>query len=85
VSRSEKLFQVEATGYKSITTQIFDRDSKYLDDDSVFAVKDGLTVEFTGRKGDPEAALDLNYDIAMAPVGEEGQSSAPLASSAAIK
>jgi catechol 1,2-dioxygenase len=30
---------VTRDGYKPITTQIFDAESKYLEDDSVFAVK----------------------------------------------
>lgn len=55
-------------GYKPITTQIFDKDSKYLDDDSVFAVKDSLIVEFVPRNGDSEANFELNYNIYMAPV-----------------
>lgn len=49
-----------------MTTQIFDKDSKYLEDDSVFAVKDGLTVEFKPRKGDPKAEWDLEYDVKLA-------------------
>ncbi|POR34383.1 Putative catechol dioxygenase [Tolypocladium paradoxum] len=58
---------VLAEGYKSITTQVFDRDSKYLEDDSVFAVKEGLTATFTERKGDPQAKLELVYNINLAP------------------
>lgn len=69
-------------GYKPITTQIFDKDSKYLEDDSVFAVKDQLTVEFTPLKGnksesqerDKKATLELVYDINMAGLSEEGES-----------
>lgn len=60
-----------ADGYKPITTQIFDKASKYLDDDSVFAVKDSLVVEFLPRKDDPEAEFELQYDIQMAPNGSE--------------
>lgn len=58
--------QVKSEGFKSVTTQIFDEDSKYLDDDSVFAVKDGLTVKFIERKGDPKAAKELEYNIKLA-------------------
>lgn len=58
--------QVECKGYGSLTTQIFDKDSKYLDDDSVFAVKDGLTVEFKPREGDAQAQWDLEYDVQLA-------------------
>ncbi|KAF6793709.1 dioxygenase [Colletotrichum sojae] len=57
---------VQSEGFKSVTTQIFDEDSKYLDDDSVFAVKDGLTVKFTPREGDPKAKLELEYNIKLA-------------------
>jgi catechol 1,2-dioxygenase len=32
-------FYVEAAGHKTLVTQVFDRESKYLDDDAVFAVK----------------------------------------------
>ncbi|CAK7228714.1 hypothetical protein SBRCBS47491_006999 [Sporothrix bragantina] len=57
---------IEAEGHKAVTTQIFDSDSKYLEDDSVFAVKDGLTVDFVPRKNDPQAAFQLTYDISLA-------------------
>lgn len=61
-------------GYKPVTTQIFDKDSKYLDNDSVFAVKDSLIVEFLPRENDDKATYELKYDILMAPVGEKGES-----------
>lgn len=70
-------------GWKPITTQIFDKDSKYLDDDSVFAVKDSLVVEFKPRKDDPQASFELQYDITMAPNGTAGEGTVP-ATSAAI-
>ncbi|KAK1254801.1 hypothetical protein MKX08_008796 [Trichoderma sp. CBMAI-0020] len=57
---------VESEGHRSLTTQIFDKDSKYLEDDSVFAVKDGLTVEFKPRKGDSQAEWDLEYNVTLA-------------------
>jgi catechol 1,2-dioxygenase len=53
-----------------VTTQIFDRKDKYLDDDSVFAVKDSLIVDFKPLKGNPKATLELEYDIILAPQGE---------------
>ncbi|KAK7409137.1 hypothetical protein QQX98_008687 [Neonectria punicea] len=59
-------FMVIADGFKSVTTQIFDSDSKYLGDDTVFAVKEGLTVTFTPRKGDPEAEWELEFDMSLA-------------------
>lgn len=66
-----------ADGYKPITTQIFDKTSKYLDDDSVFAVKDSLVVEFVPRKGDDKATLELHYDVAMAPMDKGNVGTAP--------
>lgn len=58
---------VQAThdGYRPLTTQIFDRKDKYLTNDSVFAVKDSLVVDFVERKDDPQAGLELNYDVKL--------------------
>ncbi|KAH8173621.1 dioxygenase domain-containing protein [Sarocladium implicatum] len=50
-----------------LVTQIFDKESKYLLDDTVFAVKDGLTVDFKPIKGNEKATLELTYDIKLAP------------------
>jgi catechol 1,2-dioxygenase len=66
--------------FKPITTQIFDSEGKYLDNDSVFAVKDSLVVRFVERKGDSKAQLELKYDVLMVPMGEVGQSNIPLVS-----
>ncbi|KAJ5609795.1 hypothetical protein N7528_010362 [Penicillium herquei] len=52
-------------GYRPLTTQIFDSKDKYLTNDSVFAVKDSLIVEFVPREGDSKAALELNYDVKL--------------------
>lgn len=59
--------QVRCDGFKHLTTQIFDKDCKYLGNDTVFAVKGDLSVEFKERKGDPQAKLEVEYDIALAP------------------
>lgn len=71
-------------GYKPITTQIFDKHSKYLDDDAVFAVKDSLVVEFVPRENDPNAPYELEYDLSLAPADQKGAGSAPLSTSAAV-
>lgn len=42
-------------------------------------MKEGLTVKFEARKGDPKAEWELEYDITMAPVGEKVASNVPLA------
>ncbi|KAJ5492760.1 Catechol 1-2-dioxygenase [Penicillium diatomitis] len=52
-------------GYRPLTTQIFDRQDKYLDNDSVFAVKESLIVDFVPRKEDPNASLELQYDVKL--------------------
>ncbi|KAF4982269.1 hypothetical protein FZEAL_2055 [Fusarium zealandicum] len=59
-------FMVIAQGYKTVVTQIFDSESTYLENDSVFAVKDGLTVTFVPRKGDPKAEWELEYNMSLA-------------------
>jgi len=71
-------------GYKPITTQIFDKDSKYLDDDSVFAVKDSLVVEFVPSQDDPQAKFELKYDIQMAPNNAKEPTGTVLSGSGAI-
>ncbi|CRG85725.1 Catechol 1,2-dioxygenase [Talaromyces islandicus] len=53
--------------YKPLVTQIFDRKDQYLTNDSVFAVKDSLIVDFVPRKDDPKASLELNYDVKLVP------------------
>jgi len=62
-------FLVRVPGYKQLVTQIFDKDCKYLENDTVFAVKPELAVEFKPRKGDPEAEWDLEYDIKLGATG----------------
>ncbi|KAL4937666.1 hypothetical protein BDV06DRAFT_68258 [Aspergillus oleicola] len=54
-------------GYKPLTTQIFDRNDPYLTNDSVFAVKDSLVVDFVERKNDPQAGIELEYDVRLVP------------------
>ncbi|KAF2769034.1 aromatic compound dioxygenase [Teratosphaeria nubilosa] len=59
-------FIISAPGYKPIVTQIFDRRDEHITDDSVFAVKDSLIVDFVPKKGDPKAQFDLLYDFKLA-------------------
>ncbi|KAK7746498.1 hypothetical protein SLS53_002457 [Cytospora paraplurivora] len=51
--------------YAPLVTQIFDRKTEYLENDSVFAVKDGLVVDFKELKDNPKAKLELVYDIKL--------------------
>jgi catechol 1,2-dioxygenase len=57
---------VQREGYKPLTTQIFDRKGPYLENDSVFAVKDSLLVDFKPLEGNPKAKLELDYTILLA-------------------
>ncbi|GAA5906175.1 hypothetical protein JCM6882_006067 [Rhodosporidiobolus microsporus] len=67
-------FYVQAPGHKTLVTQIFPRGSDYLEDDSVFAVKDSLIVDFVppttplpkGGEFDEEIKHELKYDISLA-------------------
>jgi catechol 1,2-dioxygenase len=66
---------VRAEGHQTLVTHIFDRDSDYLDSDTVFAVKPSLLRTFETREADdPERPPEvdgewcsLECDIALAP------------------
>lgn len=58
---------ISRDGYIPVTTQIFPKDDPYLETDSVFAVKDDLVVDFKPLQGDPNAKLELEYNIVLAP------------------
>lgn len=59
-------FIVSACGYRTLTTQIFDRDDKYCLDDAVFAVKDELMVTFKPHEDhENDAKWTLEYDISL--------------------
>jgi len=64
--------------YKPLVNQIFPSDDKYLESDTVFAVKDDLVVDFKPRSGDSKAALDLEYNIILAPKNQDGVSGSKL-------
>ncbi|KAF2758033.1 aromatic compound dioxygenase [Pseudovirgaria hyperparasitica] len=59
-------FIVSAPGYRPIVTQIFDRRDEHIKDDTVFAVKDSLIVDFLPFEGDPKAQFELPYDFKLA-------------------
>jgi catechol 1,2-dioxygenase len=48
-----------------LVTQIFDRRDEHITNDSVFAVKESLIVDFLPRSGDAKAAFELQYDFAL--------------------
>jgi len=53
---------VEATGFRSVTTHIFDKESKYLDSDTVFGVKGSLIKTFEKQA---DGHLLLNHDFVL--------------------
>ncbi|KAF2703786.1 aromatic compound dioxygenase [Pleomassaria siparia CBS 279.74] len=56
-----------APGYKPVTTQIYPRDDPYVTNDTVFAVKDDLLIDFLPLENDAKAKLDLTYNVRLAP------------------
>jgi catechol 1,2-dioxygenase len=59
-------FIISAEGYKPVVTQIFDRTDGHITNDSVFAVKDSLIVDFKPLEGNPKAQFELPYEFKLA-------------------
>jgi len=61
---------VSATGYRSVTTHIFDAKNPYLDSDAVFGVKDSLVKEFRPTGPDDPSGVDYvaEMDFVLAPM-----------------
>jgi len=56
--------------YKPIITQLYPKEDPHLIDDSVFAVKDDLVVDFPPIK-DSKAEVELKFDMRLAPKGSK--------------
>jgi catechol 1,2-dioxygenase len=54
-------FIISKEGYRPLINQIFDADSEWLDNDSVFAVKDSLVGKFTPAP--KELGTDLHFAV----------------------
>lgn len=61
-------FIASAAGFRTLTTQVFDREDAHVVDDAVFAVKDELLVQFERREQDDRARWELVYDFALGEV-----------------
>jgi catechol 1,2-dioxygenase len=55
---------VSAAGYHTVTTHIFDRQSRYLDSDAVFGVKGSLVKDFVEE---PDGTVSLEHDFVLRP------------------
>lgn len=53
-------FIIEADGFETLTTHIFDPDDPYIDSDAVFGVKASLLAEFK-KLDDPKRAAELEF------------------------
>jgi catechol 1,2-dioxygenase len=54
-------FIISKDGYRPLISQIYDADSKWLDNDSVFAVKESLVAKF--KPADPKLETDLHFEF----------------------
>jgi len=57
---------ITAPGFKTLITELFDQRDPHVYDDSVFAVKNGLIVDFLSRHGDPKAQFELDFNFKLA-------------------
>jgi catechol 1,2-dioxygenase len=55
---------IEAPGYKKLVSQLYDKTDKYLDSDSVYAVKDSLLLDFKPTHG-ADTKFDVTHDVVM--------------------
>jgi catechol 1,2-dioxygenase len=60
-------FILAKDGYRTLVSQVFDSSSDWLDDDSVFAVKQSLVGEFEPGKPEHGTDLYLRFDFALKP------------------
>ncbi|PKS10250.1 hypothetical protein jhhlp_002000 [Lomentospora prolificans] len=56
-----------ANGFRPLTTQLFDKGDKYLKNDTVFAAKEGLEVDFIARPENEDGNWTLTYDFVLSP------------------
>ncbi|MEM1363528.1 MAG: dioxygenase [Pseudomonadota bacterium] len=56
-------FLIQKDGYKTLISQIYDSETEYLDDDSVFAVKEDLIGEMKPSSGDTDLEMEFDFTI----------------------
>lgn len=60
-------FIISKDGYRPLISQIYDADSEWLEDDSVFAVKDSLIGKFKPAKEEHGTDVHLEFDFVLTP------------------
>ncbi len=58
-------FMLSKDGYQSLISQIYDSETKYLDNDSVFAVKQSLIGKFAKAPAGADTDLVLEFDFKL--------------------
>lgn len=58
-------FIISKPGYRQLISQVYDAESKWLDDDSVFAVKDSLIGRFKPASGELGTDLHFEFDFVL--------------------
>lgn len=66
-------FVLAKEGYRRLVSQVYDSSSKYLDNDSVFAVKESLVGEFKKAPDGADTDLVLTFDFTMKAEAEAKQ------------
>lgn len=63
-------FMIAKPGYKSLISQIYDSETEYLDNDSVFAVKESLIGEMKPAPEGADTDLVMSFDFRLKPEAE---------------
>ncbi len=61
-------FIISKDGYRALISQVYDGSSAWLDNDSVFAVKDSLIGEFRKAGPDLDTDLHVSFDFVLKPM-----------------
>lgn len=60
-------FMIYKDGYQPLISQIFDADTKYLDNDTVFAVKESLIGQLKKTASGAPTDLEMDFDFVLKP------------------
>jgi catechol 1,2-dioxygenase len=64
-------FMIQKEGYQSLVSQIYDADTKYLDNDAVFAVKESLIGKLHKAPAGSDTDLVMEFDFKLKPRAAE--------------